>query len=167
MSSVLDLFRMDGRVVLVTGASSGLGVAFAEAVAQAGADVVLMARRADRLEATATAVKAMGRRALCVPGDVTDPQQCADAVAAAMEEFGRLDVVVNNAGVGTAVPATHETPEQFRSVIDLNLNGAYWTAQAAARVMKPGSSIVNVSSVLAHSPPQRSHRLPTPRVRRH
>ena len=65
-----------------------------------------------------------------------------------MAEFGRVDVLVNNAGVGTAVPATHETPEQFRSVIDVNLNGCYWMAQACGRVMQPGSSIVNISSVL-------------------
>jgi NAD(P)-dependent dehydrogenase (short-subunit alcohol dehydrogenase family) len=65
-----------------------------------------------------------------------------------METFGRVDVLVNNAGVGTAVPATHETPEQFRTVIDVNLNGSYWMAQACGRVMLPGSAIVNVSSVL-------------------
>lgn len=149
MQNVLDLFRMDGRVVLVTGASSGLGVGFAEAVAQAGADVVLAARRADRLESTAEKVRALGRRALSVPTDVSDPDQCAALVSAAMDEFGRVDVLVNNAGVGTAVPAGRESPEEFRRVIDLNLNGVYWAAQAAGRVMKPGSSIVNVSSVLA------------------
>ena len=66
-----------------------------------------------------------------------------------MAELGRVDVLVNNAGVGTAVPATHETPEQFRRVIDVNLNGCYWMAQACGRVMLPGSSIVNVSSVLS------------------
>jgi len=148
MRNVLDLFRLDGRVALVTGASSGLGVGFAEALAQAGADVVLAARRADRLEETAEAVRALGRRALPVATDVTDPAQCESVVAAAMTEFGRLDILVNNAGVGTAVPATRETPEQFRSVIDLNLNGAYWAAQAAGRAMKPGSSIINVSSIL-------------------
>ena len=65
-----------------------------------------------------------------------------------MEEFGRVDVLVNNAGIGTAVPATHETPEQFRQVIDVNLNGCYWMAQACGRVMQPGSSIINISSVL-------------------
>ena len=65
-----------------------------------------------------------------------------------MQEFGRVDVLVNNAGVGTAVPATRETPEQFRQVIDINLNGAYWMAQSCGRVMQPGSSIVNISSVL-------------------
>ena len=63
-------------------------------------------------------------------------------------QFGRVDVLVNNAGVGTAVPATRETPEQFRSVIDVNLNGCYWMAQACGRVMQPGSSIINISSVL-------------------
>ena len=65
-----------------------------------------------------------------------------------MDEFGRVDILVNNAGVGTAVPATRETPEQFRSVVDLNLNGCYWMAQECGRVMRPGSSIINVSSVL-------------------
>ena len=65
-----------------------------------------------------------------------------------MRELGRVDVLVNNAGIGTAVPATRETPEQFRQVIDVNLNGCYWMAQACGRVMQPGSSIVNISSVL-------------------
>ena len=65
-----------------------------------------------------------------------------------MEEFGRVDVLVNNAGIGTAVPATRETPEQFRQVIDINLNGCYWMAQACGRVMQPGCSIINISSVL-------------------
>ncbi len=65
-----------------------------------------------------------------------------------MEEFGHVDVLVNNAGIGTAVPATRETPEQFRQVIDVNLNGCYWMAQACGRVMQPGSSIINISSVL-------------------
>jgi NAD(P)-dependent dehydrogenase (short-subunit alcohol dehydrogenase family) len=148
MATVLDKFRLDDRVALVTGASSGLGVAFAEGLAQAGAHVVLAARRADKLAATAALVEAAGRRALCVPTDVTDPQQCAAMVDAAVAEFGRLDVLVNNAGVGTAVPATRETPEQFRGVIELNLNGAYWCAQAAGRVMAPGSTIVNIASIL-------------------
>jgi NAD(P)-dependent dehydrogenase (short-subunit alcohol dehydrogenase family) len=65
-----------------------------------------------------------------------------------MRDFGRVDVLVNNAGIGTAVPATRETPEQFRQVVDVNLNGCYWMAQACGRVMQPGSSIVNISSVL-------------------
>ncbi|MGI8522572.1 MAG: SDR family NAD(P)-dependent oxidoreductase [Nocardioides sp.] len=146
--TVPEMFSLDGRVAVVTGASSGLGVAFAEGLAEAGADVVLGARRADRLEDTASLVRDAGRRALAVATDVSDPDSCTALVAAAMEEFGRVDVLVNNAGVGTAVPATHETPEQFRSVIDVNLNGCYWMAQACGRVMAPGSSIINISSVL-------------------
>ena len=147
--TVTDLFRLDDRVAIVTGASSGLGVAFAQALAEAGADVVLGARRADRLADTAGLVRDAGRRVLAVATDVADPAQCQALVDAAMSEFGRVDVLVNNAGVGTAVPATHETPEQFRQVIDVNLNGAYWMAQACGRVMTPGSSIVNISSVLS------------------
>jgi NAD(P)-dependent dehydrogenase (short-subunit alcohol dehydrogenase family) len=145
----LDRFRLDDRVVLVTGASSGLGVAFAVAAAQAGAHVVVAGRREDRLRQTAMAVEAAGRSALAVPADVSAPQACTALVEAAIDHFGHVDALVNNAGIGTAVPATRETPEQFRSVIELNLNSCYWMAQACARVMRPGSCIVNVSSILA------------------
>ncbi len=146
---VLDLFRLDGKVAIVTGASSGLGVAFAQALAEAGADVALGARRVDRLEETAQLVRDAGRRVVAVATDVADPEQCQALVDAAMAELGRVDILVNNAGVGTAEPATREQPDQFRQVIDVNLNGCYWMAQACGRVMQPGSSIVNVSSVLA------------------
>ena len=146
--TILDLFRLDGKVAVVTGASSGLGVHFARALAEAGADVALGARRAERLADTRAAVEAAGRRAVAVRTDVADPASCQALVDAAMAEFGRVDVLVNNAGIGTAVPATRETPEQFRSVLDVNLHGCYWMAQACARVMQPGSSIVNISSVL-------------------
>ena len=146
--TVTDMFRLDDRVAIVTGASSGLGVAFAQGLAEAGADVVLGARRVERLEDTAALVRDAGRRALAVATDVADPESCTALVEAAMSEFGRVDVLVNNAGIGTAVPATRESPEQFRSVIDVNLNGCYWMAQACGRVMQPGSSIINISSVL-------------------
>jgi NAD(P)-dependent dehydrogenase (short-subunit alcohol dehydrogenase family) len=147
-AGVLDLFRLDGRVAVVTGASSGLGVAFARALAEAGADVALGARRVERLEETKALVEGAGRRAVAVATDVAKPEDCQGLVDAALEAFGRVDVLANNAGVGTAVPATRETPEQFRDVIDVNLNGCYWMAQACGRVMQPGSSIVNISSVL-------------------
>ncbi|MFY2791677.1 SDR family NAD(P)-dependent oxidoreductase [Rhodococcus sp. KRD162] len=146
--SVLDKFRLDGRVVIVTGASSGLGVAFAKAAAEAGADVVLAARRVDKLAQTAQLIDSVGGRSISVATDVVDPNQCTAMVDAAMAEFGKVDVLINNAGVGTAYPATRETPEQFRSVIDINVNGSYWAAQACGRVMEPGSSIINISSVL-------------------
>ena len=146
--SILELFRLDGKVVVVTGASSGLGVDFARAFADAGADLVLAARRAHALSATAAEVTARGRRAHTVVTDVVDPAQCQALVDAAIASLGRVDILINNAGVGTAVPTTRETPQQFLSVIDLNLNGAYWMAQACGRVMRPGSSIVNISNIL-------------------
>lgn len=147
--SVLDMFRLDGKVALITGASAGLGVAFARAFAEAGADVAICARRADKLDATAAAVRATGRRVLAVPTDVADPKACNAFVRAAKAELGSVDILVNNAGVGLAVPSTIEEPDQFRKVIDINLAGSYWMAQACGRVMRPGSSIINISSVLA------------------
>jgi NAD(P)-dependent dehydrogenase (short-subunit alcohol dehydrogenase family) len=145
---ILDRFSLAGRVALVTGASSGLGAGFAVALADAGADVVLAARRLDRTEEVAGRVRAMGRRALAVRADVTRPEDCTAAVDAALAAMGRVDVLVNNAGLGTAVPALRETPEEFREVVEVNLLGTYWMAQACARVMEPGSSIVNIASVL-------------------
>jgi NAD(P)-dependent dehydrogenase (short-subunit alcohol dehydrogenase family) len=142
------LFRLDGKVVIVTGASSGLGVSFAQGFAVAGADVVLGARRVERMTGTAALVEQAGRRVHTRKTDVSDPDQCQQLVDAAMAEFGRVDVLINNAGVGTAVPATRETADEFRSVIDVNLHGSYWMAQACGRVMGPGSSIVNIASVL-------------------
>jgi NAD(P)-dependent dehydrogenase (short-subunit alcohol dehydrogenase family) len=148
LSPVLDAFGLDGRVAVVTGASSGLGVAFAQALAEAGADVALGARRADRLQETKALVEAAGRRAITVATDVSKPEDCQALADAAMQELGRVDILVNNAGVGTAVPATREAVDEFRKVIDINLNGCYWMAQACGRVMQPGSSIINISSVL-------------------
>jgi NAD(P)-dependent dehydrogenase (short-subunit alcohol dehydrogenase family) len=145
---VLDRFSLGGKVAIVTGASSGLGVAFAKALAEAGADVALGARRVEKLEDTRKLVEAAGKRAIVVRSDVSDPDSCQELVDTTMQELGRVDVLVNNAGVGTAVPASRETPDEFRQVLEVNLNGCYWMAQRAAKVMEPGSSIVNISSVL-------------------
>jgi NAD(P)-dependent dehydrogenase (short-subunit alcohol dehydrogenase family) len=142
------MFRLDGRVAIVTGASSGLGAVFARTLAEAGADVALGARRVERLADTQRAVEKAGRRAIAVRTDVASQEDCQALVDATVAEFGRVDILVNNAGIGTAVPATREAPDQFRQVIDVNLNGCYWMAQSCARVMQPGSSIVNISSIL-------------------
>jgi len=147
--TILDSFRLDGRVAVVSGASSGLGVDFAVALADAGANLVLAARRADRLEQTAAQLRALGHEPVVVRADVTRPADCQAVIGAAVAELGGVDILINNAGIGTAVPALRETPDQFREVVDVNLFGSYWLAQAAAQVMQPGSSIVNVSSVLA------------------
>ena len=150
--NVLDTFRLDGKVAVVTGASSGLGVAFAQALAQAGADVVLGARRSERLSDTGALIEAEGRNFAALKTDVTKPEDCTALIALAIERFGRVDILVNNAGVGTAISATSETPEQFRNVIDVNLMGSYWMAQAFARAAKNGGAIVNISSILGMRP---------------
>jgi NAD(P)-dependent dehydrogenase (short-subunit alcohol dehydrogenase family) len=148
MSNLLDAFSLAGKVAIVTGASSGLGVAFATGLAEAGADIAICARRAEKLEATRAAVQALGRRCLAVTADVANPGDCSRVVEEAVEQLGRVDVLINNAGVGTAVPATREAPDDFRRVIEINLNGSFFMAQACARAMRDGGSIVNIGSVL-------------------
>lgn len=145
--SVLSLFRLDGRVALITGASSGLGVGFATTLAEAGADVALAARRADDLERTASGVREYGRRAITIQMDVCDPEACASAADRTIAEFGRLDILINNAGTNEVGPALKQDVAEFRRVIEVNLIGAYQMATACARLMGPGSSIVNIASV--------------------
>lgn len=145
---ILDRFNLDGKVAIVTGASSGLGVAFAKALAEAGADVAIGARRVERLEDTAELVRSTGRQVHAAALDVTDVQRCKDFVQETVDALGRVDILVNNAGVGTAVPASRETPEQFRQVVDVNLEGVYWMAQAAQAAMDDGGVIINIGSIL-------------------
>jgi NAD(P)-dependent dehydrogenase (short-subunit alcohol dehydrogenase family) len=152
MTTTLDRFRLDGRTAVVTGASSGLGAGFARALAQSGANVVIGARRCDQLRETAHSVQNAGGEVLWQHLDVTDPDSCSSLVSAAIDRFDTVDVLVNNAGVGSAVPALRETAQQFEGVVDVNLMGSYWMAQACARVMQPGSSIVNIASVLGLIP---------------
>lgn len=160
--SVSSLFSLEGRVALVTGASSGLGVTFARALADAGADVVLAARRVDRLEELAEAIRKDGRRALAVECDVTDPDMVEAAVGRAVAEFGRIDVLVANAG---SVPEGFAMPEKlpaelFAQSIDVNLNGTWNTCQSVGRQMlrQGAGSIVIISSYtglagVPHFPP--------------
>ncbi|KAA1394223.1 SDR family NAD(P)-dependent oxidoreductase [Aeromicrobium ginsengisoli] len=144
----LDLFRMDGLTAVVTGASSGLGAGFARSLAGAGANVVLVARREDRLQSLADDLRAGGSAITVVAADVSVPEDCDRAAVAAVEAHGRIDALVNNAGLGGHGSALKESPDDFRRVIDVNLNGVFWMAKACAPHMTHGGSIVNVSSVL-------------------
>ena len=148
VADLTDRFRLDGKVAIVTGASSGLGVAFALALAEVGASVAVGARRVDRLHATAAMVESRGQRSIAVSTDVTNPEECHHLVEETMREFGKVDVLVNNAGIASACPASRESPDAFQRVIDVNLCGSYWMAQAGSRVMGSGSAIVNIGSVL-------------------
>ena len=143
-----SLFGLAGRVAIVTGASAGLGARFAQVLARAGASVVVAARRADRIEALAHAIGE--ERALAVPTDVSDPDQVARLIDRAVEHFGRLDVLVNNAGANRIVPAEEETTDSFSQVVAVNLTGVFTGCREAARIMLPqgSGSIVNITSAL-------------------
>jgi NAD(P)-dependent dehydrogenase (short-subunit alcohol dehydrogenase family) len=144
----LDRFRLDDKVVLITGASSGLGVGFARATAAVGATLVLAARRTDRLESVAEDLGRAGAQVLTRRTDVAVQEECEELARFAASELGRIDVLVNNAGIGRAGSALREAPEVFRGILDINLAGTYWMARACAPHMPPGSAVVNVASVL-------------------
>lgn len=152
--ATLDRFRMDGLTTVVTGASSGLGAGFARALASAGSDLVLAARREDRLQALAEELRSNGAQVEAVAADVAAPEDCARVAEVALDRFGRIDALVNNAGIGSAVPALKETPEGFRRLVDVNLTGVFWMAQACAARMQHGGAIVNISSVLGQVAPR-------------
>ena len=143
-----DRFRLDGKAAVITGASSGLGRAFALALAEAGADVALGARREQQLAETVALVERTGRRAIAVRTDVAQPSDCERLADRTYAEYGRLDILVNNAGVGSVIPALKETRDQFQKVVDVNLTGAFTMAQVCARRMENGGAIINVGSVL-------------------
>ncbi len=154
----LDLvapFRLDGKVAIVTGASYGLGVLFTEILATAGADVVVTARSVDKLAETKQMVEALGRRCLAVPGDVTSYEDCEEVVRRTMAEFGRLDVLVNNAGWADdrLVRTERCEPEMFAKMVNTDLIGLFYMTRAAAPDMLRGGggSVINLSSIFGNA----------------
>jgi clavulanate-9-aldehyde reducatase len=140
---------LSGRTVAITGASSGIGEATAFACAEAGAAVVLAARRADRIEALAARITGGGGRAIAIPTDVGEEQQARDFVERAHAELGRLDVLVNNAGVMLLGPIQGAPTEEWRRMLHVNVFGVLWCTHAAVPLMRAQGTgdIVNVSSV--------------------
>ncbi|MFN8544723.1 MAG: glucose 1-dehydrogenase [Candidatus Binatia bacterium] len=151
---ILDRFRLTDRVAVVTGAGRGIGAGIAAAYAEVGADVVLAARTPEQLEDTAARVRAFGRRALVVPCDVTERAQLENVVARAMETFGRIDVLVNNAG-GTPPREALQTSERFfEQALRFNLTSAFLLSRLVIPHMlaRDGGSIVNISSAAGRFP---------------
>lgn len=146
-----DLFSLKGRVALVTGASSGLGVQFARALADNGAMVALVARRADRLKTLKDEIEGKGGRAVAIEADVTDCAAMTRAFDAAEKAFGTVTILVNNAGIAHGGRAVEMPAEEWRKVLSTNLDAVFFWAQEAARRMlaaKTGGAIVNIASVL-------------------
>jgi NAD(P)-dependent dehydrogenase (short-subunit alcohol dehydrogenase family) len=147
----LDMFKLDGRVALITGSSRGLGLAMAKALAEAGASVVVTSRQQEKAQESATAiVEATGRRTLGLAVDVTDAQQVAAMVQAVVKEFGRIDILVNNAGINVRKPIEEFDEASWDLVQDTNLKAPFLCSQAVAGYMKQQryGRVINVSSML-------------------
>ena len=153
------MVELKNAVVLVTGASSGIGAACARAFAREGARVALLARRRERLEALANEIAAFGGAALALPADVADAAMVRDAASQTLARWGRIDVLINNAGYGLLGSVEVTTPEEFQRIFEVNMMGAVLATQAVLPVMKAArrGHIINVSSMLGRrGVPQRA-----------
>ena len=148
--SILDAFRLDGKVALVTGASTGLGAAIAIALAEAGADVACHGNT-HAPDASCAAVIKAGRKTFALTGDLGDSKTPARLIGSALEQFGRLDILVNNAGTIRRAPATEYSEEDWATVIEVNLSSVFRMAQLAGRHMieRGGGKILNIASLLS------------------
>ncbi|MDF2723837.1 MAG: beta-ketoacyl-ACP reductase [Paenibacillus sp.] len=140
--------RFAGKVILITGAGRGIGKAIAQRFAREGASLALVSNIDADLTAVREELEAQGTPVQTLVADVSDPEQVEGAVGAVMEKFGRIDVLVNNAGIAWEEPVLEIKPEHWKKIIDVNLNGMFWVAQSAARRMKEqgGGVILNMAS---------------------
>ena len=150
--SVMDKFSLKGKTALITGGSRGIGLSVAEGFVQAGADVAIIARGAEAAEKAAEELRGFGTEVKAFPCDITVPEEVGKMVAAVKAEFGRIDVLVNNAGTAVINDAIDMSYEELTSIIDLNLTALFVVSQNVARVMKEqgGGSIINTASMSAH-----------------
>lgn len=149
MDNTAALFDLSGKIALVTGASRGLGRHFAIALARAGADVAITSRTLASLDGTAEAIRQLGRRVFPVALEVRDPASINAAVSAVHEHFGRIDILVNNAGCNIRKPALEVTWDDWNTILDTNLRGPFFVAQAVGRTMVAArrGRIINIGSV--------------------
>lgn len=156
--NVKQLFDLTGRVAIITGGSIGLGRQMAEALAEVGANLVLCARKKERCEEAAHDMEKLGVRALALACDVKDPASVEQMVAATVSQFGRVDVLINNAGISWGAPTESMTLADWNKVLETNLTGTFLCAQAAGKIMlkQESGKIINMASVsgLKGAPPE-------------
>ncbi|HIE37636.1 TPA: glucose 1-dehydrogenase [Candidatus Bipolaricaulota bacterium] len=145
------IFSLEGKVALVTGGSRGLGRGIALALARAGADVAVASRNARALEGVAREIRGLGRRGIAVTADVAQVKEVRKMVAEALSAFGRLDILVDAAGVNQRTPSLEVTEALWHFIVDINLKGTFFACQAAAEAMREGGggSIINIASLLS------------------
>jgi|WetSurMetagenome_2_1015567.scaffolds.fasta_scaffold147259_2 NAD(P)-dependent dehydrogenase (short-subunit alcohol dehydrogenase family) len=148
------MIKLEGRVALVTGSSSGMGAEIAKALAAEGMRVAIAARRPDKLQAVADAIAEAGGEVLAHPADVTVEAEVEALFASVLERFGRIDLVVNSAGVPQATPVEKMSLAEWRAVLDANLTSAFLCGREAMKVMKPQGRgrIISIGSIAARSP---------------
>ena len=144
-----QLFDLTGKVALITGASSGLGVQFAKALAKQGANIVIAARRVEKLEAVKKEIESLGVECLSVRCDVVNNEDIVSMVAEIKERFKKVDILVNNAGIGGFVSATKQTDEHWLNMINLNLNSVYFVTREVGKLMidQKYGKIINIGSL--------------------
>jgi NAD(P)-dependent dehydrogenase (short-subunit alcohol dehydrogenase family) len=141
---------LDGKVALVTGAGRGLGKAMALALAEAGSDVICVARTKDQIEETCAEIEGLGRKGMAIPTDITSSRSVDEMCSAALSEFKKIDILVNNAGIAIGKPFCEVSDEEWDQVMNINLRGAFYCSRAVGRGMmeRCQGKVINISSIL-------------------